>query len=147
MSSEWNKILAYAAYLSELCYIRDEMQDRLQMVENGSERLNDVINNAGSLLRDVLDTGTEAQKKKLRNTFHDYKMVLTPMLSNGSTNVLMTRDQAKALVDLAQERCASCIEDAEAAQQCPVYKLLEITTPLNRYDSMSCPFSLAAWSD
>ena len=147
VSSEWNKILAYAAYLSELCYIRDDMQDRLSMVENGSERLNEVIEKAGSLLREILDTGTDAQKKKLRNTFHDYRMVLTPMLSNGSTNVLMTREQAKDLVDLAQEKCASCVEDGESAKNCPVYKVLEVTTPLNRYDSMVCPFSLATWGD
>lgn len=147
VSSEWNKIIAYASYLSELSYMRDDMQSRLSMVENGPDRLNKLIEDAGSLLRDILDTGTENQKRKLRNTFHDFKMVLTPMMSPGTTNVLMTKDQAKELVDLAQEKCKNCIEDAEAAEKCPVFKVMEVTTPLNRYDSMICPFSLAQWSD
>lgn len=146
-NSEWSKILAYAAYVSELAYIRDEMQPRLEMVENGPARLEEVLETAGSLLRDLLETAPPAQRKKLRTTFHDYKIQLIPMLHPGSTNVLMTKEQAKTLVDLAQEKCKTCVEDAEKAVDCPVFKVMETTAPLNRYDSMVCPYALASWSD
>ena len=145
--AEMDIMRRFAAFISELLYVKDDLQRRLEMVENGKQRLDTIIDDSAKLVKDLLDTASYNQKKQFANSINDYKIDLTPKLKPGSTSVLMTRDQAKALVNLAQEKCKTCVDTPEEAKKCPVFKVLEVTALPDTYDSMLCPYSRAEWAD
>lgn len=144
--NEMALVRRFAAFLSELLFLKDDLK-RLEYIKDGKERLDSLINSSAELLKDILDTTIDSQKLQIRNSFEDYRIDIVPKLKPGSPNILMTKDQAKRLIELAQERCVSCVEDAEHAKNCPVYKIMEVTALPDNYDSLSCPFSRAEWAD
>ena len=135
-----------AAFLSELLFLKDDMK-RLNDIEDGNNRLEKIIDETARLTKDLLNTAPDNQRKQFSRSISDYKIELVPRLTPNSQNILMTKTQAKALVDLAQEKCKSCVESSESAKKCPIYKMMEITALPDRYDTMLCPFSLAEWAD
>ncbi len=145
--AEMDVMKRFAAFISELLYIKDDLQKRLDMVEDGKQRLDSIIDDTAKLVKDLLNTTVDNQRKHFANCLSDYRIDLTPKLKPGSTNLLMTRAQAKALVDLAQEKCKTCVDTPEEAEKCPVFKVLEITALPDNYDSMLCPYSRAEWAD
>lgn len=145
--AEMDIMKRFAAFISELLYVKDDMQNRLEMVDNGKDRLEKLLDDSASLVKDLLETAPDNQKRQFRNSISDYKIELVPKLKPDSSNILFTKEQAKMLVDFAQERCKMCVDSAEEAKNCPVYKVLEITALPDRYDSMLCPYSLATWAD
>ena len=145
--AEMDIMKRFAAFISELLYVKDDMQNRLEMVDNGKDRLEKLLDDSASLVKDLLETAPDNQKRQFRNSISDYKIELVPKLKPDSSNILFTKEQAKTLVDFAQERCKMCVDSAEEAKNCPVYKVLEITALPDRYDSMLCPYSLATWAD
>lgn len=144
---ESNAIKRYGAFFSELLYMKKELSRRLDMVENGKDRLEELIQKTSSLFEDMLETVPENQKRNIRNTFMDYKVSLVPVLSQASTNVIMTKDNAKTIVDYAQEKCKSCVEDDVTCRTCGLYKALEGTVIPDMYETNLCPYSLAEWAD
>jgi len=136
-----------AAFLSELMYLQEDMKDRLENIDGGNELLTSLLNNTTDLFSKLLNSAPQNQIKQLQNVLTDYKVELVPRLKPTSQNVLMAKDQAKALIDIAQEKCKTCVENSITAQKCPIYNLLEVTALPDRYDTITCPFSLAEWAD
>lgn len=145
--TEWQRMLGLSAFLSELAYFDEEMQGRMSMIEDGPARLKSLIETSTEFMRDLLKTVPDAQKRKLSNTFRDYKITLVPMLSPASSNVLLLKEEAMALVDYAQEKCKYCLDTSEDSEFCPLRKILETVTPLSKYDTMLCPYNLAEWKE
>ena len=85
------------------------------------------------------------QQRQFRNATHDYKIELVARMKPNSQNVLLTKEQTKNLVDLAQEKCDGCVESGEEVEKCELFKLLETLTPLETYDTFICPYALARW--
>ena len=147
VNKEFTLLKRLTAFMSDLLYAKDDLAPRLQLVENGQQRMDKILDDVSSLIKDVLATGPESQKKQLSNTIKDYKVELMPKLAPGSSNVLMTKEQAKRLIDIAQEKCKSCVENSEEAKRCALYQILEITALTDSYDSLLCPYSRATWAD
>ena len=145
--AEMDLMKRFAAFISELLYIKDDLQKRLDLIDDGENRIEKLLDDSAKLVKDLLETAPENQKKQFRNSINDYKIELVPKLTPGSSNVLLTKEQAKALVDLAQERCKSCVDGPDEALKCPVYRILEVTALPDSYESILCPYSLAEWAD
>ena len=97
---------------------------------------------------DLVGTIRRSQCQQIWGTMKDFEMRLLPKLTPGSTNIVLTKEEGKQLLDCARWKCHDCIEDGESCRQCQLYKLLEATTPMDDYgDGMICPYSLAEWRD
>ena len=147
VNKEFSQLKILMSFMSELLYTRDHFQDRLEYVQDGQKRMNKLITNVSGLIRDILATGPESQRKQLGNVTKDYKVELLPKLSQGSANIIMTKEQAKQLIDLAQEKCKTCVEDPQSAQKCALYQFLEVTAVPDSYNSLLCPYAKATWAD
>ena len=99
-------------------------------------------------MNDLIGTISRSQCRQIYGTMRDFEMRLLPKLTPGSTNILMTKDQGKELLDCARWKCHACVEDGEEARKCKLYQLLEATTPMDNYgDGMLCPYALAEWEE
>ena len=73
---------------------------------------------------------------------------MVPKLASMRQNVILEKDNAKALIDTAMERCKGCVEDEESCRKCGLYRVLESFLPLDSYDNgMLCPYSTSEWKD
>ena len=62
--------------------------------------------------------------------------------------MILEKDNAKALIDTAMERCKGCVEDEKSCRQCGLYRVLESFLPLDSYENgMLCPYSMSEWKD
>ena len=147
VNKEFSVLKRLTAFISELLYMKDDLQSRLELVPDGQKRMDRLLDDASQLAKDVIATGPETQKRQLYNTIKDFKVELTPKLTPGSANVLISKEQAMRLIDIAQEKCKTCVEDPASAKQCSLYKFLEITVLPDSYDSLLCPYSQAKWAD
>jgi len=134
------------AHLSTAAYWLEDMQQRLQCVPYGRQRAAAAVGMLRAICDDVVGTVTKSQAKQLYGTMKDYELRLLPKLAPGSPNIIMTREEGVALMDLAREKCKSCVENGESCRKCALYKFLEATTPLDDYgDGLICPYALAEW--
>lgn len=143
--SEMDLLKRLGAVCSELIYVQEDMKDRLKMIDNGEERVQQAIEITGQLLHDLIRTGTEEQVRVYSNIVSDLKLELVPMLKQGSTNVIFTKDQAEKLTQMAQARCRECVLTDDEAKNCELYKVLEGHAVVDKYDTALCPFGLAEW--
>lgn len=134
------------AFLSELFYFKDDMQPRLEMIQDGSQRIDKLIEDVSSLLKEIIATGTQTQKDQLTRALQDYKVELVPKCTPTSTKVVLSPETAKNLVDFAQERCKACVEDNVSCRQCNLYKLLEGVVTPDSYDTLLCPYAIIEWA-
>ena len=136
------------ASLSNEKYALDGLTRRLGMIPDGVDRLRRCTADLQKIMDEIVGTITTEQCKSIYGTMKDYEMRLVPKLTPMTTNVLMTKDQAKDLMDCARVKCHDCVEDGESCRSCRVYKIMEETVPLDDYgDGMICPYSLAEWDD
>jgi len=136
------------ASLSNEKYALERISKRLDMVPDGKERLKQHTEDLQKLMDEIVNTITAEQCKVIYGTMKDYEMRLVPKLMPMSTNVLMTKDQAKNLMDCARIKCQGCVEDGESCRRCQVYQIMEETVPLDDYgNGMICPYSLAEWEN
>ena len=147
VNKEFSLLKRLAAFISDLLYAQEDLDSRLALIPDGRQRMNKVLDDTSKFVQDILATGPDAQKRQLSNTIKDYKVELMPKLAPGSPNIVMTKEQAKQLVDIAQEKCKSCVEDPAKAQKCALYQVLSITALPDTYDSLLCPYSRATWAD
>ena len=145
--SELDMTRRLASHLSDLLYAKEDMARRFDMVENGNERIEKLIDDTSSILSDILATAPNHQRLQFKNSLKDYRVELIPKLTPGSSNVLMTKQQVKDLINLAQEKCKTCLESAEQAKDCPLAKMMDVTALPDTYDSVLCPYSRAEWAD
>lgn len=147
VNKEFSLLKRLTAFISDLLYAKDDLQSRLELIPDGPQRMNVLLDDASVLVKDILATGPENQKKHLYNTIKDYKVELMPKVSYGSSNIVMSKDQTKRLIDIAQEKCRTCVEDPDSAKKCALYQVLEITALPDTYETLLCPYSQAKWAD
>lgn len=138
--------LMYAVTILE--DLKDDMPERMKMVRNGEERLRVLTSGADELLNDLRVTVPMNQRIGIHNTAMDYEIRLTPKLTPSETNVVMTKEEFRNLVDFAREHCANCVEDNDECTDCELYQVLTSVLPLDGYDDSNlCPYNLARWGN
>lgn len=148
MRSEMTAVRMLLAALSTAAYAKEDLSDRLECVPYGKERLRMAVGGLRAVCDDVIGTISKAQCKQIYGTMKDFEMRLLPKLTPLSTNIIMTKEQGKDLLECARWRCHDCVEDGEHCKECKLYKILEATTPLDDYgDGMLCPYALATWKE
>ena len=148
MRSELTAVRMLLAALSTAAYAEEDLQDRLECVPYGRERMRLAVGGLRAVCDDVIGTVSKSQCRQLYGTMKDFEMRLLPKLTPGSTNIIMTKEQGRDLMDIARDRCHGCVEDGVSCRECRLYQILESTTPLDDYGAgMICPYSLAKWED
>lgn len=126
-------------------YAAEDLQERLEMVPDGKARLAQGLRQVNEVVEDVIGTMTVTQCRQVRNTLNDMVMKLMPKLSPTSSNVLMEKDIARGLIDIAMEKCKGCTEDGVTCKACALYQVLEAISPMQEYSELSCPYALTHW--
>jgi len=146
--NEMTAVRMLLAALSTTLYAQKDLADRLECVPDGNRRMRLAVGGLRAVCDDLIGTISINQCKQIKGTMNDFEMRLLPKLTPGSTNIIMTKEQGKELLDCARWKCHDCIEDGEGCRECQLYKILEATTPMDDYgDGMICPYSLAEWRD
>jgi len=148
MRSELTAVRMLLAALSSATYAKEDLDDRLKCVPHGRERFRLALGGLRAVCDDLIGTISRSQCKQIYGTMKDFEMRLLPKLTPGSTNIIMTKEQGKDLLECARWKCHDCVEDGERCRECQLYKVLEATTPLDDYgDGMICPYALADWKE
>lgn len=139
-------VLAYVTTVMD--DLQEELKDRIQMVDNGAERLKRLSEETERLLNDLRLTVPMNQRMNLQNTGHDFDMHLTPKLSPTSTSVIMQKEEFRELVDHARVRCRECTEDDNECEKCKLFQLLTVILPMDDYHArLLCPYNLGEWAN
>lgn len=134
--------------VSTLRYAETDLANRLACVPSGNQRLRLAIGQLGSLLKDVLGTVSDRQRRQIRNTANDMEVRLVPKLTSQKVNVVLDGEIARELVDAAQAKCHwECVPELDGNRSCELCKILEAVVPLEDYSSVSCPYWRAEWED
>ena len=145
---EYEAVRCLLGAVSYAAHARDDLKDRVDTVTNGRARMEVLVEGLKSFVDELLANVPDGQCRQLRNTMKDMEMRMIPRLTPMSQNVLMEKDNAKALIDRAMERCHGCVEDERSCLDCGLYKVLESMLPLDSYDNgMLCPYALSEWKD
>lgn len=127
---------------------KEDLHDRLQMIEGGLELMETVAEGSLKLLTDIRMTIPERQRTSLANTAKDYEMRLVPKMTPSKTCVVVQKEDFRSLVDAAQVRCTDCTELNEDCGNCNLFRLLQIVLPLDAYDTtFLCPYNRAEWEN
>ena len=146
--NEMTAVRMLLAALSTTLYAQKDLAARLECVPDGNRRMRLAVGGLRAICDDLVGTISRSQCQQIWGTMKDFEMRLLPKLTPGSTNIIMTKEQGKQLLDCARWKCHDCIEDGESCRKCELYKLLEATTPMDDYgNGMICPYSLAEWRD
>ena len=139
-------LLSYAATI--LCDLGKEISDRIEMVENGPERIRELAEKSERFLNDIRVTIPMNQRQSLENTASDFEMRLTPKATPSQTSVLMQKEEFRELVDYARATCKECTLDDCECEECGLYKLLTVILPLEEYHGrLLCPYNLGEWKN
>ena len=145
---EYEAVRCLLGAVSYAAHARDDLKDRVDTVTNGRARMDVLVDGLKSFVDELLANVPDGQCRQLRNTMKDMEMRMIPRLTPMSQNVLMEKDNAKALIDRAMERCHGCVEDERSCLDCGLYKVLESMLPLDSYNNgMLCPYALSEWKD
>ena len=148
MRSELTAVRMLLAALSSATYAKEDLDDRLKCVPHGRERFRLALGGLRAVCDDLIGTISRSQCKQIYGTMKDFEMRLLPKLTPGSTNIIMTKEQGKDLLECARWKCHDCVEDGEHCRDCRLYKVLEATTPLDNYgDGLVCPYALVDWEE
>ena len=125
-----------------------DLSERLEMIPNGIGRMNDAAELTDQLLQELRVTVPENQRMNIQHTAEDYEMRLAPKATPHDTNVIMTRDEFKELVDSAREKCKECTLDDQECEGCKLFRLLTCFLPMDNYHSVFlCPYNLGKWKN
>ena len=139
-------LLSYAATV--LSDLRSELSDRLEIVENGSERMKELAVKSEELLNEIRRTVPMNQRMQLHNTASDFEMRLTPKATPTTTNVVMQKEEFRELVDYARATCKECTLDDNECERCGLFQLLTVVLPMDEYHGqLLCPYNLGKWGN
>ena len=145
---EYEAVRCLLGAVSYTAHAKDDLQKRLECVPGGKARMGMVLGGLRAIADDLIGTIPRGQCKQLRNTMEDMEMRMVPKLTGMSQNVILEKDNAKALIDAAREKCRGCVEDEKSCRRCRLYTLFESFLPLDTYDGgMLCPYSMSEWKD
>ena len=127
---------------------RDELKDRVSRIEGGPEMMDTMCETAEKLLTEIRMTIPTAQRHNINNISKDMEMRMKPKSTPSETMVLMQKEEFRALVDAAQEKCQMCVDDIDECRKCKLFQLLKVVLPLERYDVGNiCPYNMAGWEN
>jgi len=137
---------------SALAEAKDDMKDRLGMIDGGQDMMDTLVDGSMKLLTEVRMTIPEHQRTHLANTARDYEMRLVPKFTPSKTNVIVQKEEFRKLVDAAQRRCLECADTYEEAEKgCDLFRLLTTILPLDDYSVLKpwdrCPYDQAEWGN
>ena len=133
---------------SALMEAKDDLAERLKMIDGGQELMDTVADGAMKLLTEVRMTIPERQRTSLANTAKDYEMRLIPKMTPSKTCVVVQKEDFRSLVDAAQVKCSDCTELNENCGNCDLFRLLQTVLPLDAYDTtFLCPYNRAEWEN
>lgn len=139
-------MLAYVATVAE--DLKKDIWKRLEMIDNGAERLNTITELLNGLMKDLRPTMPLNQRMNLSNTMEDYEVRLTPKATPSKTTVVMQKEEFRELVDKARVACRECSETDEDCEKCELYQLLTVILPLEDYHyGLLCPYNLGEWGN
>lgn len=128
--------------------LQTEMAGRVAMVRDGPARLKKIAEETDELLNDIRLTVPWEQRIHLQNTAMDYEMRLAPKAQPSKTNVLVTKEEFRELVDAARAKCVDCSETDETCERCRLFQMLTVYLPLEDYhDGLLCPYNLKGWAN
>ena len=141
-----NEFIAMRCLLGALSYAaksQDDLQDRLQSVPGGRQRLAMAVGSLRAIADDLLGTMTLAQCKQIQNTMRDMEIQMVPKMTPRNHNVILQSETLGQLVRCAREKCRICTAMDEDIRKCELYKIFEAIAPLDSYgDGISCPYYL-----
>lgn len=144
---EFEAVRCLLGAVNYAAHANDDLQKRL-MIAGAQQRMIDALQMLRDVADDVIGTVPTGQCRQLKNTMTDMDLRMVPKLTPMSTNVILERENAKALIDIAMERCNGCVEGPEEGRKCALYKVLEGFLPLDDYSNgMLCPYSMSEWKD
>ena len=145
---EFEAVRCLLGAVSYAGHAKDDLQKRLESIPGGRQRMAMVVGGLKALADDIVGTMPVGQCKQVRNTMVDMEMRMVPKMTGMSQNVILEKDNAKALIDKAMERCHGCVEDQVSCRKCGLYTVLESFLPLDTYENgMLCPYSTSEWTD
>lgn len=128
--------------------LAESLAERIDMIPDGMERVKKAAKDVDTLLTELRMTVPENQRVSLDNIGADFVMRTVPKATPGSTNVLMSKEEFRTLVNSAQSRCKECAEDDVSCGKCDLYQLLTCILPLDNYHSLYvCPYSMGEWKN
>ena len=146
--SEKAAMLSLMNAVETLETLSSDLGERLGMVENGSGRLQTLVEESNKLLTDLRVTVPENQRNSMENIGKDFEMRLVPKAAPSQTSMLVSRDDYQMLVDSARIKCRECAEDDVSCQKCELYELLTSMLPVDNYHStFLCPYNLGKWKN
>ena len=145
---EYEAVRCLLGAVNYAAHANDDLQKRLMIIPGGQQRMTDALQELRNITDDVIGTVPSGQCRQLKNTMTDMDIRMVPKLAPMSRNVILDKDTAKELIDIAMERCHGCVEGHEDGRKCALYKVLEGFLPLDNYDNgMLCPYSMSEWKD
>jgi hypothetical protein len=145
-----NEFEAVRCLIGAICYlghVQKDLEKRGKMIPHWKQRIGMLLGGARALADDIIGTVTVTQAKQLRNTMQDMEIRMVPKASSLSTNVVIEKDLAQGLIDIAREKCVDCVEDERSCLKCDLYKILVAITPQKEYSGFQCPYSVTEWED
>ena len=134
--------------VSSMMDSRDELKDRVSRIDGGPEMMDTMVTTSERLLNEIRRTIPERQRHSINNISKDMEMRMKPKSTPSETMVLMHKEEFRALVDAAQEKCQMCVDDNEECKKCKLFQLLKVVLPLERYDvGNMCPYNMAGWEN
>ena len=139
-------LMAHAA--TTLDDLRKDLGERLKMIDGGVEELDELSKRTDALLDELRQTIPENQREHLQRTGMDYDMRLMPKLSPMTTNVILTKEEFRTMVDCARAKCTDCTLDDNECATCKLFQLLTSVMPMDEYHhDMLCAYNLAMWGN
>ena len=145
---EFEAVRCLLGAVNYAAHAKDDLQKRLECIPSGKARMAMVLGGLKAIADDLIGTMPVGQCKQIRNTMQDMEIRMVPKMASMRQNVILEKDNAKALIDTAMERCKGCVEDEVSCRNCGLYKVLESFLPLDSYENgMLCPYSMSEWKD
>lgn len=142
---EFEAVRCLLGAVNYAAHANDDLRKRL-MIIGREQRMADVLQELRDVTDDVIGSVPVGQCRQLKNTMHDMEIRMTPKLAPMSRNIVLDKDIAKDLIDIAMEKCRGCVEDEKECRKCALYRVLESFLPMEDYEnSLLCPYSRAEW--
>lgn len=119
---EFEAVRCLLGAVSYAATAKDDLQKRLECIPYGRSRMAMILGGIKAIADDLVGTVPRNQCKQLRNVMSDMELRMVPKMTRMSQNVVLEKDNAKALIDTAMERCKGCVEDEESCRNCGLYK-------------------------
>lgn len=126
----------------------DMLKERCERAGIPPERMKQMLDDALEILKLTRLTIPEKQRLNLLNIAKDYQLRLVPVATPSKTNVVVGKEDFRALIDAAQVKCQDCTETGEDGKKCPLFELLTVVLPLDHYERRGlCPYNNLRWEN